>query len=223
MKECEKCKEKTKLGEACERCNVFNKIMQKYSASNIPVKYWKITMQPETFKGGKDLLKKYQEITEDMSKTYTAGTSICFAGFHGNGKTTVCTNILKRALEKGYSAHYVTLNDIISNFTAFSKDDKSFVRNYLLTVDFLVIDEFDSRFFSSENAADLFGKTFEDIFRTRSSNTLPTFLCTNSKSTTAKEFADENFHGALKESINSIMNCVKIFPVIGKDLRIQGL
>ena len=187
------------------------------------MKYWKIGISQETFKGSSDLLKKYQSIIQDLSKTYTCGTAICFAGFHGNGKTTVCTNILKKALEKGYSAHYVTLNDIISNFTAFSKDDKSFVRNYLLTVDFLVIDEFDSRFFSSENAADLFGKTFEDIFRTRSSNTLPTFLCTNSKSTTAKEFADENFHGALKESINSIMNCVKIFPVIGKDLRKEGL
>ena len=224
MKNCENCREKKNLGEACEKCNLFNKIIQRYYDANIPVKYWDIGMNPESFEGGKDLLKIYKDLTDNISKTYSSGASVCLTGLHGNGKTTVVSNILKLALEKGYSAHYVTINDIISTFTANTRDaDKLLIRNYLLTVDFLVIDEFDSRFFSTENAADLFGKTFEDIFRTRSQNKVPTLICSNSKSVSAKEFAEENFHGSIKQSIESIMNYMKIYPVLGKDLRKQGL
>jgi hypothetical protein len=62
-------------------------------------------------------------------------------------------------------------------------------------------------------SSDLFGKTLEHIFRTRSQNKLPTIFCSNSPNPI------EAFSGALKQSIESLFYKVKIIPVIGQDFR----
>jgi DNA replication protein DnaC len=84
-------------------------------------------------------------------------------------------------------------------------------------VDFLVIDEFDSRFIQSDNAADLYARTLEGIFRTRSQNKIPTLMCTNSPNII------ETFNGSLKNSVDSLFNgYLNIFPVFGEDYRKKG-
>jgi DNA replication protein DnaC len=81
-------------------------------------------------------------------------------------------------------------------------------------VDFLVIDEIDTRFMGSENAADLFGRILEPIMRTRIQNKMPLFFCTNSIK------VEDSFSGPLQASIESLFNLVQLVPVIGgKDAR----
>lgn len=222
MRECEVCKikeqpqEPLKLGEACEKCRMRNTALDRYAKANIPVKYWKLKVDPENFLGPKQLMTLYLEITQDLTKTYHEGKSIMFAGSLGIGKTTICTAILRKAAEKGFSAQYLTLNDIVSNFVSQGNEDKAALRNHILKVDFLVIDEFDPRHIGSQNAADLFGRILEDIVRIRFQNNMPTFFCSNS------DDAKNAFQGDIKRSLNSLWNYVKEVKLIDKDLRKEG-
>lgn len=134
--------------------------------------------------------------------------------FIATHNTMVSCCILKRAVEKSYSALYVNLTDIIHIMLYSSPEVKSQAREILLSIDFLVIDEFDARFMGSENAADLFGRILEPIMRTRIQNKVPLFFCTNSVK------VEESFSGPLRASIESLMKVVKLVPVIGgQDMR----
>jgi hypothetical protein len=128
--------------------------------------------------------------------------------------TMVSCCILKRVVEKQYSALYVNLTDIIHIMLYSSADIKTQSKELLLNVDFLVIDEFDTRFMGNENAADLFGRILEPIMRTRIQNRMPLIFCTNSVK------VEGSFSGPLEASISSLMNMVTFVPIIGgKDAR----
>lgn len=185
----------------------------RYAESNIPFEYWTLKMEKD-FHGDPRLLKKYEEYIKDLKASYINGTSICFAGGHGLGKTFTVTSILKKACQKGFTCLYTTLSDIVSIMTSGIGEDKFLARRELALVDFLVIDEFDSRFMPSDNAADLYARSLESVFRTRSQNKLPTLMCTNSPNVV------ESFNGPLKASIDSLMHgYLKVFPVLGEDFR----
>lgn len=187
--------------------------INRYAESNIPMEYWTLKMEKD-FIGDPRLLAKYNEYVEDLKASYINGSSFCLAGGHGLGKTMTMTCILKKACQKGYSCLYTSLSDIVTALTSASGEDKFLARRELVKVDFLVIDEFDSRFMPSENAADLYARSLESVFRTRASNKQPTLMCTNSPNVV------ESFHGPLKSSIDSLMKgYVKMFPVMGKDIR----
>lgn len=201
--------EEIKLNPDEDKVNNLVKGFNRYFDANIPIMYWKLQMSK--FNGDPILVENYNSLTTDLKQTYQNGRTICFAGSFGRGKTMTVTNILKRAVEKGYSGLYVTLNDIIS---VIYSNDAYAARKELLTVDFLVIDEFDSRHMSNTTTSiDFFARTIEDIFRTRSQNNLPLYLCTNSPNPL------EAFKGSLKESITSLWNYVEMVPVTGKDFR----
>lgn len=187
--------------------------INRYAESNIPVEYWSLKMEKD-FTGDSRLFKKYQEYTADIKSSYINGVSLCFAGNNGVGKTFTTSSILKIASQTGYSCLYSTLSDIVNVLTQASNEERFSAKRELMLVDFLVIDEFDSRFIPSENAADLYARTLESIFRTRSQNKIPTLMCTNSPNII------ESFHGPLKISIDSLMKgYLKIFPVFGEDFR----
>ena len=133
--------------------------INRYAESNIPIEYWNLKMEKD-FKGDNRLLLKYTEYISDLKKSFMNGDSICFAGNHGLGKTFVMTSILKKASQKGFNCLYTTLSDIVSVLTSGSNEDKYLARRELVLVDFLVIDEFDPRFMPSENAADLYARSF---------------------------------------------------------------
>jgi hypothetical protein len=187
----------------------LKKAYHRYYDSNIPIKYWFIEMDKH-FKGFEGLLNNYKELTKDISLTYKVGKSLCFAGTYGIGKTLLCTNILKRAVEKGYSGIYTSLTDIVSAQKTF---EAPHVRKELLTVDFLVIDEFDPRYMATDAASDFYGRVLEDIIRNRSQNKLPLFMCTNSPNPVM------SFNGSLQQSIKSLMNYVELVPALGSDYR----
>lgn len=185
----------------------------RYAESNIPFEYWTLKMEKD-FHGDPRLLKKYEEYIKDLKQSYINGSSICFAGGHGLGKTFTVTSILKKACQKNFTCLYTTLSDIVNVMTAGIGEDKYLAKRELALVDFLVIDEFDSRFMPSENAADLYARSLENVFRTRSQNKLPTLMCTNSPNVV------ESLNGPLKASMDSLMRgYLKIFVVLGDDFR----
>lgn len=195
--------------------NKFVKLtaVNRYAESNIPIEYWNVKMD-KNFVGDENLKSKYDEYVLDLNKSYINGRSLMLAGSHGVGKTTVSTCILKKACQKGYSCQYSTLSDIVSVLTQSSSEDKFLARRELVLVDFLVIDEVDNRFMATESASDLFARSLENIFRTRSSNKLPIIICTNSPNIV------ESFSGPLKASIDSLMKgYMKVVYVFGNDFR----
>jgi DNA replication protein DnaC len=205
-----------KIGEACKKCNLFHLVYHRYFQANIPIKYWFLEMEKD-FSGFPGLKKEYQEYVSDLKNSYHTGKSILFSGFFGSGKTFAATNILKRAAEKNYSCLYVTLNDIVYSVINNTAEDKSASRQELLLVDFLVIDEFDPRHMGSEQGAELFGRIFEDVFRSRIQNNLPTILCTN-----ASKIEEAFKEGPIRNSISSLLNYVKRVVVVSEDFRKKG-
>ena len=187
--------------------------VNRYAESNIPIEYWSLSMEKD-FVGDPRLKQKYEEYVADVRNSYITGSSLCLAGAHGLGKTMTATCILKKASQKGYSCLYTTLSDIVNVLTQASGEDKFLARRELVLVDFLVIDEFDNRFMATENAADLYARSLEGVFRARSGNKLPTLMCTNSPNVV------ESFSGPLRASIDSLMKgYMKVFPVLGDDFR----
>lgn len=184
----------------------------RYASSNIPVDYWSLSMEKD-FKGDKVLFDTYSTLTSDIKKMYSDGSAICFAGSHGLGKSLTSCCILKRTVEKGYSGLYVNLTDIVALMTSANGYEKFVARKTLMSIDFLIIDEFDSRYMSTNNAADLFGRTLEDVFRARIQNRLPLFFCTNSVKVL------DGFNGPIKQSLSSLMSRVRTVVVLGKDFR----
>jgi len=159
--------------------------------------------------------KIYVESIGNVKNSYNNGLSYCLAGPHGTGKTLSVTSILKSIIQQKFTGLYTTLSDVVNVLTTATSEDKFLARKELLEIDFLIIDEFDSRFIGTENAADLFGRTLENILRTRLQNKLPIILVSNSPNPI------ETFHGPLKQSLESLMNQVPLKVVIGQDYRKQ--
>ena len=188
---------------------ILSEVFQKYYDSNIPVDFWWRDVVND-FIGPKILKSFYDSFTKDIKESFKKGKNACLAGKHGTGKTFTVSCILKRVVETGnYSALYVNLTDIIHVLLTGIPEVKVQARETLLNVDFLVIDEVDSRFMGSDNAADLFGRILEPIMRTRIQNHMPLIICTN----TVK--IQESFSGPLQASIESLMNVIKLIPIIG--------
>jgi DNA replication protein DnaC len=192
-------------------CEARIEAIYRYVEANIPVDYWFLNMKD--FKGDKILYKKYNEIVSDIDKQYNDGLRICIAGRHGVGKTFTAASILKRSVEKGFSSLYLTLTDIINIMISKNQSEKTLAREGLLKVDFLVIDEFDSRFMGSDGASDLYGRIIEPTLRHRLQNKLPIIISTNNLDIVS------SFNGPLKDSIGSLMKLFNKLPVLGSDFR----
>lgn len=196
---------------ACARCARLHKLIDLMFEANIPVGYWFLTMKE--FKGAEEIKTIYDEYVGNLKDKYMGGESICFAGNQGTGKTMSSICILKEALKKGFSAHYTTASDILNNMTDYK--NSSALRDKLRTTDFLVIDELDSRFFTSDSVKELFCGIYENVFRFRAHNTMPTIICTNETEGVLKVF-----HGAGVQSIESLNHqYLTVYPVVGPDFR----
>lgn len=187
--------------------------INRFAESNIPIEYWKLSMDKNFF-GDPRLKDKYDEYVSDIKSTYFNGKSICVAGNHGLGKSLSFCNVLKQASLKGYTCLYTTMTDITAALTQSDSAEKYSAKRELTMVDFLFIDELDYRFFNSDAAKDLYGRTFETIIRTRLQNKLPTLMATNSPN------IKENFISMFRDSLGSLFNKVEIFSVMpGEDFR----
>lgn len=203
----------------CSRCSNYSIAYNRYFDSNIPLEYWDLAIpnnqnESADFLGSKDLITLYAKTIQDVDKSYIDGVAFCLAGTHGNGKTTTVANILKKVVQKGYTALYTNLSDIVNALTIAPSEDKYLARKELQEVDFLVCDEMDSRFIPvAENANELFGRTLEIVIRARLQNKQPLILVTNSPNPI------ESFQSSLKVSLDSLMSKIILIPILGKDIR----
>lgn len=205
---CDICKE-AKI-PSCDKCSIIYKLLDRYLDANIPIDYWYKNLS--NFKGDKRLFEICSNI--NVADFFKNGTSYLFKGQHGVGKTFISCLILKKILEKGYRGLYSTLFDIVSTIVHGPNSEKYDANRELKMIDFLVIDEFDSRFFANDASAELNGRILESILRIRFQNTLPTIIITNNLDPT-KCLGD-----ALGSSISSLIaGYAKEISVIGSDFR----
>tara|TARA_B100000131_G_scaffold322298_1_gene375750 strand:+ start:131 stop:805 length:675 start_codon:yes stop_codon:yes gene_type:complete len=206
-KECALC---DKLG--CETCLGKIARIDKYASANIPMNYWNLSFK--NFSGDLNFKKKIKNILKDIDAFYDNGKSLMFAGGLGTGKTYTACCILKIGITSGYTGAYTTMADIVAKILS-SEVDGSKYYNYLLSKDFLVIDEFDSRWiFPSEKSEQIFGSSLEYILRTRFQNNLPTILCSNNDN------VDTIFGGYFARSFKSLRSeHIDLYFVAGKDQR----
>lgn len=201
--------EELELIEDIFKRNILKKAYKRYFEAGIPFIFWQKNMNE--FEGDQILFNKYNELTTDIKKTYTEGKSLCFVGNFGRGKSMAICNILKRALDAGYTGIYATMNDIVS---VVNSGNMYSCRKDLLNCDILCLDEIDSRHVAqSSSSSSFFGRIMEDILRTRFQNMLPLYMCSNS--TDPFSFLEDS----QKESIISLWNHVELIPVLGTDYR----
>ena len=204
-------KEEHGCSGVCPRCTRIHALIDKMYEANIPAGYWFLTMK--NFAGAVKLKEMYDNYTENLQEQYMEGKALCFAGNQGTGKTMSSICILKKAIKRGFSTYYTTASDVLNNLTDYKTS--SGLREKLRTVDFLVIDELDSRFFVSDAVKELFSGIYENIFRYRSHNLLPTIMCTNETEGILKVF-----HGQSKQAIESLnKQYLVVYPIIGRDFR----
>lgn len=198
-------------GVGCSRCTRICNLIDLMHDANIPVGYWFLTMK--SFVGTAKLKEIYDDYVDNIQQRYMEGKSLCFSGNQGTGKTMSSICILKQALKKGFTAYYTTAADILSDMTDYKNNGD--LRKKLRDIDFLVIDELDSRFFTSDTVKDLFSGIYESVFRHRAHNLMPTIICTNETDNVLNVF-----HGAATQSIESLNHqYLTICPVIGPDFR----
>ena len=198
--------------DGCRTCANKCSRAERYASANIPVEFWDLAFKD--FCGDKNFKDLIKEKVSDVDKVYKEGKSLMFTGNLGTGKTYAACCILKKALVSGYSGAYLTMADIVASILS-SEIDSAGYYSYLLNKDFLVIDEFDSRWiFPSEKSEQIFGSSLEHILRTRFQNHLPTILCSNN------EDVDQILGGFFARSFKSLRSrYLELFYVGGRDIR----
>jgi DNA replication protein DnaC len=197
----------------CAKCSSQRIFIDTMADANIPEAYW--TLSYKTFSGADVIKTSTVAYTGSIDEKFSSGTSVCYAGPPGTGKTMSACTILKAALAGGYSAYYTSLSDLVHYLT--DHNYKTSFYHKLTGVDFLCIDEVDARHFAeTETSENFFGRSFERIFRYRVQNRLPTIFATNHLS------LSEAFVGQFKKIFDSIgALSVETIPSMGPDQRLK--
>lgn len=208
---CENCN-----GKGCQVCSVKISRYGIYARAEIPADYWPLSFK-RNFYGDKNFGRLIQSKIKTIKEVYTKGESFIFVGNLGTGKTFGATTLLKAALLSDFSGKYVHMTDIISNILSPSVDSKVYMEE-LISIDFLLVDEFDTRFIAPSDKAEAFvGKTMEHILRNRFQNGMPTFLCSNVRN------VDQILTGDFGRAFSSLRaKYTKTVLVAGKDFRKSG-
>lgn len=187
-------------------------MVDRLADANIPVIYWFLKMKD--FKGPENLRQATISYIQGLKPAYQTGTGLCLTGTYGIGKTTAVCAVLKNALINQYGAYYTSLTGMVSGLMDYAT--RSEFERLISRVDFLAIDEVDSRHFStSDEAQKMFGSNFEKIIRYRTQNQLPTLIASNNSS------LEEVFTGQYSRVVDSLTANTKVVRSLGKDIRKQ--
>ena len=208
---------KKKIVERCPHCDTGcieckSKCvrLQKYYECNIPSFFWDKSIKK--FAGNKILKSKIQDRLRNIEDWYDEGTSLILVGGLGTGKSYVSCCCLKIAITSDFSALYTSMVEVITKII--SEKDTSFLEK-IINIDFLVIDEFDSRWiFPSDRSEQMFSANMEYVLRTRFQNGLPTILCSNTSN------IDEVLKGYHSKAFSSLKEkYAETIYIPGGDLR----
>lgn len=150
---CKKC-DAGYIGEALCECLRFEIMMRKYKNSNIDYEFASLEIEEESVTAFlKDiehpddryqiLLTPFIEDYVDNLKSYHHdGKGIIFNGPVGRGKSLSAMKILMGAVDKGYTAYFCTVKDLLDIIKK-SWNSEEFVKlkNHIWNCDFLVVDD----------------------------------------------------------------------------------
>lgn len=209
-KKCKLCE-----GSGCSECAPKLSRIDKYASANIPVGYWSGPWASYT--GDENFKKTIADRITNVERVYDEGESFLFVGGHGTGKTYASCCILKKALTFGFSSRYLEMASLINQMLSKEIDTHALLED-LVSVDFLVIDEFDPRWiYPSENVERMFGSSLEYVLRSRFQNELPTILSTNMVD------VDNILVGKAAKAFKSLKGqYLNVIYVAGKDYRQGG-
>ena len=113
-----------------------------------------------------------------VQKAYDEGAGLFLNGDNGSGKSFIACLILKEAIAKGFSAHFVSLKELTSAaFDALRDEDAREDLETLITqTDFLVIDEFDKMY---QDKNDLVINLLDALFKQRYYTNKPLIVTSN--------------------------------------------
>lgn len=196
-------------GASCAICQKYCSYVDQMAEAGIPVDYW--FREFGQWYGDQEFGQWLSEYMSHLPQAYAEGKVLCLCGHRGVGKTMAACAVLKKAILKGYSVHYTSLNDAVDSLVS---DESYEYKKMLRMTDFLVVDEVDQRFFGTVNKGMLYGTQFESILRMRTQNRLPMVMCTNSGE------LDKIFSGEFEMSFKSLRAQFFIERVVrGQDAR----
>lgn len=166
----------------CECFKIFD-LELKFARAKIPIKFWhwsfdKYDPMQERAKEYKIKILKYLE-SQNLKKAHDKGIGFYFQGGNGLGKTLLVCLTLQEAIKQGYSARFTTLTEIVDMLTAgwYSEEKKRDFVTEMREIDFLGIDDVGREFEGKDSS--LISSSFDNLFRERANNCLPTFITSN--------------------------------------------
>jgi len=164
-------------GKSCGTCSAQFDHYEQIAFSGIPLVYWNLDLHelnPES--PGVLEVTKY---LEKLPLAYDEGRGLFIYGKNGNGKTLCACAIGKQALRQGYTVRYTFLGDVISAFVdaMYDSDAKKQLREDILGVDFLILDDVDKAYISEDSK--YIHSILDGLFRARAQNCLPVIMTAN--------------------------------------------
>lgn len=171
------CKQCTGLSLTCECYADYFLELAKVTAS-IPIKYRDFNLSKIDTPDATPLVQSIRKYLNNIRTFKEKGRGIYLWGNTGNAKTALSCVILMEALRQGYTAYFTDLSKCMDLITDGWHDDESkadFTRR-ILNSDFLVIDDVGKEYKSKTGFLEAH---FDQIFRERANNLLPTVLTSN--------------------------------------------
>ena len=196
------------------KCLKRFKTYKRYYKARIPQAYWRV--DEENFYGDKKALKTVSMYMDNFKNAIRRGLGLLMWGSNGNGKTSLGCIVGMYACDKKYSVFYTTLQNLLNMIMdSFKSDDqKNHVRDLLMNVDFLIVDEVGKEHIKkNRETGTVFGITeFEEILRYREGMKKALFIISNMR--------PEQMEAKYGISIGSLFQgTLKTIQVTGVDTR----
>lgn len=174
--ECAKCD--GALDSKCECTGNFMFEVEAFEAC-IPRDFWHATNGDVEF--NTDAFEQFvQPYARRLSKAHRHGYGLLFSGANGVGKTMFMSMILGRAIRRGRSAYYTTMLQLDHDIKRGFRDHDAQQRlEWLLTSDFLGLDEMGKEQFKSLDQPNFIKTQIERILKQRFDESKPVLLATN--------------------------------------------
>lgn len=170
---CTQCK-----GKGCVKCSSEFDLFERCAHSGIPLKYWNLDLDHLEENSSVKNVKSYMS---KLDLAYREGQGVFIFGKNGNGKTLSACAIGKEALRKNKTVRFTFLGEVISSFmnSMYDQKQRDKLRNDILGVDFLILDDVDKAYISKDSA--YVNSILDTLFRTRVQNCRPVIMTSNKR------------------------------------------